>query len=143
MPPSFRLIDEAELEKQPPSEDLVEGVLPCESLGVLIASAGLGKTFLGLDLAYCVATGIRWLGRFAVKQGPVVYVAAEGRRGLPIRLRAWKQHHRVDRSARVSFLAEPVQVHQPDDVGALLEALEDLPENPVLIVIDTMARCFV
>jgi AAA domain len=43
---------------------------------LLSGDGGLGKSLLALQLAVAVATGGRWLGKFAA-QGPVLYLSAE------------------------------------------------------------------
>jgi hypothetical protein len=60
---------------------LIKGLLPAQGLALLYGHPGSGKTFLALDFSGHVAMGWDWHGR-KVKQGLVVYVAAEGQRGL-------------------------------------------------------------
>ena len=44
----------------------------------------------------------------------------------------------------IRFLPEPVQLHKPGEVDRLLEDIEaEFPEGIRLIVVDTLARCFV
>ena len=66
------------------------------------------KSFVALDWACHVALGLPWRGR-EVTQGDVVYVVAEGKKGIPGRVSAWEATygHRV---SGVHFLPEPVQV---------------------------------
>src|SRR5262245_6177250 len=141
----FRFIDDATLSIAQSPEYLVEGILPCGALGLLVGVPASAKSFLALDLALSVASGADWLGRYRVKQGPVVYVAAEGSRGsIGLRVEAWKAHHRVrDESVGVQFLLQPVQLHTPSETEKLLDAVEDqLDVPPTLLVVDPLARCF-
>jgi hypothetical protein len=73
----------------------------------------------------------------------VVYVAAEGVGGLGLRLRAWKQSHGWSGPAGIVFLPHAVNMMQPSEVDLLLRAVEALPEVPVLVIFDTLARCLV
>jgi AAA domain len=50
---------------------LIDGLLPDRSLGLLVGDSGLGKSALVYQMAFCVASGVPFLGR-AVKQGRVV-----------------------------------------------------------------------
>ena len=77
----------------PNPEWTIDGILPAEGLTVLVAPPGVGKTFQALDWSFRIATGkSTWASR-AVQRGGVVYVAAEGFAGLPLRVQAWKRRH--------------------------------------------------
>jgi hypothetical protein len=141
----FQFIDDAALSIDQSPEYLVEGILPCDALGVLFGPPASAKTFLALDLALSVASGTDWLGQCPVKQGSVVYVAAEGSsRSLGNRVEAWKAFHRIrEESVGVQFLLQPVQLHTRSERDKLLYAIEDqLAVPPALVVVDPLARCF-
>lgn len=61
----------------PPVEYLVEDILPKGRLMMLTASPGVGKTWLGLDMAIAIATARPWLGHFACKSGKVLLIDEE------------------------------------------------------------------
>jgi hypothetical protein len=118
-------------------------VLPLGGLAVLAGTAASLKTFLAIDMGFSVATGTPWAGR-GVKQGLVVYIVAEGSGGFPARLEAWKQEHGVLGTVQGFFtLTCPVEFMRQGDVRDLLAELGRLPDPPVLIIVDTLARCFV
>jgi hypothetical protein len=72
---------------------LIEGVLSHNAFALLYGSKNTSKTFLAIDIAYRVATGIAWVGH-AVDPSAVAIVAAEGDPDeLKARLRAWRNHH--------------------------------------------------
>jgi hypothetical protein len=119
------------------------GPLVTNTVATLTAKPGSGKTFLALDLALTVASGGEWLGEFEVQRGAVVYVVAEGGGGVGLRIRAWKQHHRVEGRAGVYFVMRAVTLLDTNEVSVFLAALRGLHEKPVLIVLDTLARCMV
>jgi RecA-family ATPase len=50
--------------------------LPGDDVGGLFGDGGEGKTQLGLQLAWCTATGMDWLG-LKVRAGPALYMSAE------------------------------------------------------------------
>jgi hypothetical protein len=136
----FTFYSDIELDALPDPEYLVEGVFPMGGLGAVVARYNEGKTFLALDVALSIAANRPWHSR-AVKYGVVVYVLGEGRGGLKKRVRAWKQHYRISGSVPIHFLTVPVSLISDDDPKALLKAIAgQLPAQPVLIVIDTLAR---
>ena len=65
--------------------DLIER----DSMGQIFGQPGASKTFQGIDMGLCVATGTDYHGK-PVRPGPVVYVTGEGQNGLARRLKAWK-----------------------------------------------------
>lgn len=71
-----------------PPEPLVSGVLLSGTKARISGPSGAGKTWVVLDLAAHVAVGRNWQGH-AVKQGRVLYVAAEGAPSFDLRMRAW------------------------------------------------------
>ena len=102
----------------------------------------MGKTFLALDLALHVAADLNWHGAKVRATGPVIYVASEGGRGIRNRIAAVKQENPdLSKAAGGNFLllSDALDMCRADS-GALIEALAQLPDKPVLIVIDTLAR---
>ena len=138
----FRLLTDEEVETMADPEWLIKDVLPAGSFAVLFGTPGIGKSFVSLDIAWSIAAGMAWQGR-EVKKGCVVYVAAEGRSGLKLRRNAWYQEHALEHCPNAFYLPEPVQLTNDEDLSALLNSIRALRSNPVLVVIDTLARCFV
>jgi AAA domain-containing protein len=91
-PPRFQLLSIEEVSQLEDPEDLIEGLIERESFTLLFAPPESAKSFLALDLGLSIATGLPWQGR-TVKKGPVVYVVAEGGRGIKKRIKAWLQEH--------------------------------------------------
>jgi hypothetical protein len=54
----------------------VEGLVPCQSLGLWVGDSGLGKSPLLYLMAVCIASGREFLGR-PVRQGRVLYMDFE------------------------------------------------------------------
>jgi RecA-family ATPase len=67
---------------------------------------GSGKTFIALNVAASVATGIAWNGQ-NVKQGSGFYIAGEGFSGISRRLAAWSNE------ILHLFQKLPVETHLP------------------------------
>ncbi|MEE4489361.1 AAA family ATPase [Streptomyces sp. BE230] len=129
------LLDAAGLDDMPALEPLVGDLLHRDSLARIIGPSGHMKSFVVIDLAAHVGTGMNWHGHH-VAQGTVVYLVAEGARGIRKRVRAWEKHHGL-KMENVHFLPRPVQARGPE-WDTLIEAMRRL--QPALIVIDTQAR---
>ncbi len=131
------LVDSAGLDDIPDPEPIIgEDILFRDTLAWMVGKPGCGKSFSALDMAGCVATGEPWQ-TYRVQQGRVLYLVAEGVRGVKQRVRAWEQSmgqtmHGVD------FL--PIAVQSTN--GAMWDAFVELArENQyALIVIDTQSR---
>jgi hypothetical protein len=126
----------------PEPEWLIDGLVEREAFTVLYGATETAKSFLALDWTLSVASGLPWQGR-AVKRGPVVYIVGEGGRGFTRRIKAWMLAHKLQDVPDAYFLKGPVQLLHAQDVQDLLSAVAALPIKPVLIVLDTLARCFV
>ncbi len=138
------LYTEAELESLPMPPYLIDGYLPANGFGMVIGRKGSFKSFWGLDLGASVSCLSNWHGR-PVQRATVVYIAAEGRAGIPRRLRAWRQRHGVD-STGVLIYPAPLQLLRPNSVEALAaELVRILPSEartrPLLLLVDTKHRC--
>lgn len=133
----------ADVEQIPPPRFLVEGLIQAEAVAVLVGKYASGKSFLALNMALDVATGLPFLGR-PVISGPVLYVATEGARGLGVRLAAWRASRNTSRNP-ADFYCEPasVQLLDPPEVSRLVSRIRQMPAAPVLVVLDTFARCTV
>lgn len=135
-----RLLDRAQLSDLPQPEPLIDDTLDRRTVALLVGPWGIGKSFLALDWAACVATGKPWQGR-PVKPGRVLYVAAEGAWGLDQRLTAWEYAWRHQIPAdRLNVL--PVAVNLTDRRDAVPE-LAELARGHGLVIVDTVAKCSV
>jgi hypothetical protein len=94
-PIRFQVESLAAFASHPAPEWIVKGVLPRAGLCVLYGESGSGKTFMTLDLALAVAMGLPWRER-RVRQGQVVYVAAEGAGGFRNRVVAACRHRSLN-----------------------------------------------
>lgn len=124
---------------------LIKKLVPATGLCVIYGHPGSGKTFLALDFAFHVATGRDWHDR-KVKQGLVVYVAAEGQAGLRNRITALKAHY-GDQQIALALVptAIDLQAHNADTprlIELIKGAAEECGYDPALIVIDTLSKTF-
>ena len=142
----FRLLHIGEVVRDiRPPEFLICGVIETETMGELFGDPGSYKTFLALSMLLCVASGRPWYGH-PVKQGPVVYIVGEGRKGVARRLAAWGKHHCVDLATLPFFMSSaPAALTDQASAAEVAETIAEITEQhgpPAMIVIDTMARNF-
>lgn len=131
-----RLLDSRSLSTIPRLKPLVDGWLMRDTLARVNGPSGHGKSFVMLDIAGCVATGIDWHGH-ATTQADVAYLVAEGAAGVEQRVRAWEAAHGREMTG-VHFLPMPVQITDAAEWDALTELCRQLGVG--LIVGDTQAR---
>jgi hypothetical protein len=129
------LLGTEDLDSIPALEPIIEDVLFRDTIARIYGASGTFKSFMTLDMAGCVGTGTPWHGQ-PVQQGAVIYLVAEGVRGIRKRVRAWEQHH-GRKMTGVKFLPRPVQAMDPEWL-VLIELCRRL--QPALVIIDTQAR---
>lgn len=136
----FTIYTASELAALPDPEWVVKGFV-VEGLTMIVGGPGTYKSFAALDACLHVAVGKRWHGQ-EVKQGHVVYLAGEGAAGLKKRVRAWCEHHGVSESELDHFLVVPLapNLMRSEQVERLASTLRLLPDGPVLVCVDTLAR---
>lgn len=139
--PRVRLVSISQLATMPPPTFLIYETITVNGLSMLWGRSGSLKSFAALDQALCVATGLDWHGR-AVKQGRVVYLAAEGASGLASRAMGWMQTRGRDcPEPDFQIIPHSLALATPEDMDALITTLSE--GNPIsLIVIDTLSRTF-
>ncbi len=122
---------------------LVKGLLDAGTMSVVYGPSNSGKTFWTIDLAYHVAIGAPWRGRRVI-QASVLYLAAEGGRGVINRVAALKQSHGVLDVPLAVKRAGLDLLHDQADLQHIVDLSEEvrakIPEAPHLIVIDTLSR---
>lgn len=127
-----------------PQKWLIKGLIPEDSQGDLIGPSEVGKSFLAVDIACCVATGTAFHGLQIKHCGPVFYIAGEGHNGLARRFKAWE----IAKSKKVEniYLSEhSCSLSDPNSIESVVRAIkghEGEQGSPALVIIDTLARNF-
>jgi hypothetical protein len=124
----------------PSAEWLVEGLIEEESLVTIYGPPGSCKSFLALSTSLCTAAGIPWFGR-AMKQGAVIYVAAEGANGMKRRVEAMQADLGVSDDIPFWLVPATVDFSNKYDVAEFVGDLRALvpSETPIrLVVFDTL-----
>ena len=122
---------------------IVKGVLGAGAMSVIYGPSNSGKTFFALDLAFSVAIGAPWNGR-RVRQCAVLYLAAEGGRGIVNRIAALRLEHGVCDVPLALKRAGLDLLHAQADLQHVVDLMAEVatrkPDLPLLIVIDTLSR---
>lgn len=140
-PAKSRLLTLDDLADMPEPRYLLHDFIRANGTNVLYGPSGSGKSFVALDWSLCIASGLPFYGQ-AVDRGPTVYIAAEGVSGYNRRAQAWCLSRAVEDVPDFRVYPEAVNFYSGDTAGLETEiAALDMP--PVLITIDTMARCLV
>lgn len=123
-----------------PPEWLIKGVLSKGEVNCIYGPSGSGKTFLALDMCLSVAQGEAWRNH-RTKKRKVAYIAAEGARGVSMRLQAYASRRELDLNSVDLFVSASCPSLVDDaSVEALLENVRALGDVDMLVV-DTLAQC--
>ncbi|MFL9899253.1 AAA family ATPase [Paraburkholderia fungorum] len=118
--------------------EIVEDVLPERGVAMVYGPSGKGKTFWMLNLAFHVHNGIKWRDK-DVKQGDVMYIAAEAGSSITRRMKAVKQVHPDWRAPFAATMAPNLSSRES------LRAVRDAAQaagKPAMVIIDTMSASF-
>ena len=134
---SYRDMLTSAFQRPPP---LVDGLLD-QGTGVILAGpAGVGKTWIALDLIRAVASGTPWLERFPTNAGTVLVIDEESSLwGIQDRLRMLEAGHQLGPDLPVIFSIGQAIRLDTQDGATRLEALI-CEHKPVLVVIDSFTR---
>ncbi|HII3673169.1 TPA: helicase RepA family protein [Yersinia enterocolitica] len=124
----------------------IKGYLPSNSLCSIFGPSGSYKSFLAVSWACHIATGKAWAGK-RVAQGAVLYIVGEGGVGVPRRVKAWEMAHNHNENLNSLYLVNrpvfPVRNSEVEEVLIACKQVEAECGMPVvLVVFDTLARCF-
>ena len=120
---------------------LVKNLIPREGLVVVWGPPKCGKSFWTFDLVMHVPLGWEYRGR-KVKQGAIIYVAAEGQQGFRARIEAFRQRHLSEESANVPFYLIPAAldlIAEREDLVAAIRG-ELGATKPAAVILDTLNR---
>lgn len=120
---------------------IVDELIPREGLVLVWGAPKCGKTFWTFDLVAHVALGRTYCER-EVEQGPVVYIACEGERGVKTRAVAFRQT-RLREADDPPFFLMTTRLDLVVDIDVLVEAVRgqlDGIDRCAVIVIDTLNR---
>jgi len=130
----------SEIKLQPP-EWLIEGLIEANTLCGLVGASYSGKSFLALDMALSIASGLPF-HEATTAQGSVLFIACEGNRGLINRIEAWCRSKGINRSeVPLQISQRSILMHDDQYIRSILDEVTKLTDVS-LIVIDTLASVF-
>jgi hypothetical protein len=126
-------------------ETVVKGMLTAGEFTMISGLPGTGKSVIVTDLACHIAAGMPWMGK-KVKQGLVVYVAAERKKLTERRMLAFRKKHGV-KDLPLLVLGGLIDMttgtlHATAIAMAVKKAAEITGQPCVWIIIDTLTRTF-
>jgi len=133
---------------QPEPKWLIKDILTENGLFEIFGQFKAGKTFYGIELALCVATGLDFFDT-TTTQGRVIYIIAEGNAKLfGYRIKQWMLERckgnaeilkRLERDVESNFEILPLAVHM-DVATAVNDFLTANPGQRAAIFVDTLMR---
>ncbi len=118
---------------------VIKGLVAEGDVACIVGAPGVGKSLLAPRLAYAVAQGEGIFG-MRVRQGGVLYVAAEDQHGMRGRVAALRREHgEADDFALVSGVSDLLSKGS-EHLKRLKAAVKD--RRPSLVIIDTLAMAF-
>ena len=134
--PRFTPISMSAFGSRPASKWWIKGVLPQAELAVLFGASGAGKSFIALQLAAAISRGTDWRAR-RVRQGRVVYIAAEGAGGFRNRCLAFCQSEGIELGELpIEIIADAPNFLSKDDALDVARAIGRCD----VIIVDTWAQ---
>lgn len=128
-----------------PKEEIVKGAFGVDEFTMISGKPGSGKSVITTDLACHVAAGMEWHGR-SVKQGLVIYIAAERKALTKRRMRAFRKHHGID-DIPLAVLGGMLDLTSGlADANAIIQTVkaaeEQIGQKCVWVIVDTLTRVF-
>lgn len=140
----FRFVDREGMSSIRAPEWLIPDCLPSGAYALLVGASGTFKTFLALDIAMSIATGVNfpWGGCWPKigSSGPVLFSVGEGRPEFRKRVIAWEKRWWGGRKVDGLVLADPVPLIAEDLTPFIDGALAMSEDGYKLVVIDTVGR---
>jgi hypothetical protein len=128
---------------------LVKNMIPETGVGLISGQWGTYKTFIAIDLAGAVMTGSPFAGRPVMRQGGVLFLAAEGAGEMQIRLCGLLEAKFPGRTDKLPFawvegcpkLTEKRAIHQLEGIAkqAADRMRSEFGIELALIIVDTMS----
>ena len=119
---------------------MIKDHMEMNSIGMLFGAPASAKSFIAMDIAFCIASGIDWNGN-ATEQGKVVYLAGEGFNGMKMRFKALTEKYQTNTND-VFFSELPASLLDKDNTDEVYRGIIKVCPKPTLIIIDTLHRNF-
>jgi hypothetical protein len=133
----IRIFSWSDMRDLPPVEYAIDGFVVSRGLSLLYGNSGIGKTFVALDMALSIASGMPWMGR-ETRHGRVLFVETEGAFGLAERNESWQLRHGAAINPDIGYVLEPVNLLDPKQVNEFIRGVQAF--QPYQIFLDPLAR---
>ena len=135
----------ADIEPSLSNNWLVHDLIPAAGLALIYGNPGAGKSFFAIDVAINIAAG-RDVNGAEVRQGVVLYVAAEAAAGVRNRISAFRKHHSVDPAVPFTLVPVAIDLLDARNLPLLFEAVDKEVHHyrcaPAAIFVDTISATF-
>lgn len=121
--------------KRPMPDQIIEGVLIDQSLGLLFGDRGSGKSFLAVDMACCLAAGKDWHGH-KVQQRRGAILSGEGSIDLTARIAVWEDYHNA--TPDIVHSAVSYKIKDPAIRARIIDEMGEFGAQ--FLVVDTVRR---
>ncbi len=119
---------------------LIDGLIEQSDLGLIFGASGGGKSFVVLDMAYCIAAGIPYHGRTTKKTG-VLYICGEGHSGLQKRIKAIHIDKGCAELPNIHVTTVPAAFIDVNSAMAIQNTIKEIG-NIGVVFVDTFHRNF-
>jgi len=136
--PRYKIRRLTDYPKLPAMRWCVDRVVPQGQTTVFVGDPKCGKSYIVLSIAYAVSAGLAKWCEFNVRSGSVLYIAAEGHDGMLRRAKALEIVHK--RRGNIGFIDHAINLLDPNEVNAAIDAIEEQAVRPDLLVVDTLRR---
>jgi hypothetical protein len=141
----FSLVPVGALDLREP-QFLIADLIEEGALVQIFGEPGAGKSLIAYDMAACVAAAQPFHGRTVAKSGPVIVLAGEGHNGIKRRFAAWEKRVGCSLAEAPLLVSQsPAQLLDPASAKEVAQRIDEVAGeigNPVLVVVDTLARNF-
>jgi hypothetical protein len=132
------LLSAHDVVKRSRPEYLVDGILPMSGIALIYGPSGTAKSFLIIDLAWCVAAGQDWFG-YKTKRRPVVIIAYEGQSGICLRILAKAKATGMRYPPGMEFIFDSPSLFSNEEITRLILLIQTYAPGAV-VMIDTLNR---
>jgi len=119
-------------------EWMIKSIIPSDGLIEVIGASGSYKSFVTLDMLFCISAGLDYHGH-KTKQGTAIYVAGEGINGAKIRLRGLELHYGIG-DYDLYILPMPSNLTDEGEIKTLAKEIKEISSDVSIVVFDTLHR---
>lgn len=124
-----------------PIEWLIDDYFEAKTISIIWGDTMAFKSFLALEVCFCVAAGINWHGQ-EVRQGSVLYVCGEGANGIARRISGLRQKYNIWDEIPLFVSHGSRDMIERDAMKEVIGFGKSLGTQINLVMVDTVNRNF-